>query len=104
MSLLGTPFIHQGWGRNLLQTRDNDPGFGIIKPSGSDPSVALLNGHRIYVKPPAGRKPQLYDFRLYPQAEASPINDDAEAQRMDNELKAYIQTAMTALVSRQTGI
>ncbi|HDS16895.1 MAG TPA: alkaline phosphatase family protein [Proteobacteria bacterium] len=104
LGLLEQPFAHQGWGRNLLQTAADDPGFAVIKPSGSDPSVALVRGEKIFVKPPAGRVPQLYDYQLYPEGRATPVSESETAEMMETDLNAYIQTAMQALISGRTGI
>ncbi len=46
MGLLQQPFQHQCWGRNLLHLNDNDPGFAVIKPSSSEPTVAMLKGKK----------------------------------------------------------
>ena len=54
VGLLGRPFVHQCWGRDLLSLPEDDPGVGVIKPSGSDATVALLQGDRITIKPPGG--------------------------------------------------
>ena len=42
---------HQCWGRDLLALDERDPGFGIIKPSGSDQTVAMIRGEQILVQP-----------------------------------------------------
>ncbi|HYQ72278.1 MAG TPA: LTA synthase family protein, partial [Gammaproteobacteria bacterium] len=66
VGLLGKPFVHQCWGRDLLSLPADDPGAGIIKPSGSDATVALLRGDRITIKPPDGRA-VTGRYTLYPQ-------------------------------------
>ena len=104
MGLLGKPFIHHSWGRNLLNVADHDPGFGIIKPSGSDPTVAILRGDLILIKPPNGHNPQLYQYKLYPHAQAEIYDNQACANEMETDLNAYIQAAMDALLTNRTGI
>ena len=104
MGLLGKPFLHHCWGRNLLNVADDDPGFGIIKPSGSDPTVAMLRGERILVKPPDGHNPQLYNFKLYPQPQAQVYNKQTCANEMETTLNAYVQTAMDALLTNRCGV
>ena len=42
---------HQCWGRDLLALDERDPGFGIIKPSGSDQTVAMIRGEQIRYSP-----------------------------------------------------
>ena len=104
MGLLGKPFTHNCWGRNLLNVVADDPGFGIIKPSGSDPTVAMLSGNRILVKPPDGHNPQLYNLKLYPQAVAELNNNQQETNEMTTKLNAYVQIAMDALLTNRCGI
>ena len=104
MGLLGKPFLHHCWGRNLLNIADNDPGFGIIKPSGSDPTIAMLRGDRILVSPPDGHNPQLYNYKLYPHATAQIYDNQACADEMRTTLNAYVQTAMDALLTNRCGV
>ncbi|MCD6186812.1 MAG: LTA synthase family protein [Desulfuromusa sp.] len=104
MGLLGKPFIHNCWGRNLLNVATDDPGFGIIKPSGNDPTVAMLNGNQILVKPPDGHNPQLYNFKLYPQAVTELNNNQQDTSEMTTMLNAYVQTAMDALLTNRCGV
>lgn len=104
MGLLGKPFLHHCWGRNLLNTVAEDPGFGIIKPSGSDPTVAMIRGDRILIHPPDGHNSQIYNYKLYPQPEAVIDNNKSATTEMESTLKAYIQTAMGALLSNHCGV
>ncbi len=104
MGLLGKPFLHHCWGRNLLNTAADDPGFGIIKPSGSDPTVAMLSGDRILIHLPDGHNSQLYHYQLYPQAEAEIYDNKPVTTDMESTLKAYVQTAMDALLTNRCGV
>ncbi|MCD6292498.1 MAG: sulfatase-like hydrolase/transferase [Deltaproteobacteria bacterium] len=104
MGLLNKPFTHHCWGRNLLNIAADDPGFGIIKPSGSDPTVAMLNGDRILVHPPDGHNSQLYRYQLYPRTQAEVVNNPACANEMETTLQAYVQTAMDALLTGHAGV
>ncbi len=104
MGLLGKPFLHHCWGRNLLKVANNDPGFGIIKPSSNDPTVAMLNGNRILIHPPDGHNSQLYRYQLYPQAQTETCDDQSAAKDMESTMKAYIQTAMDALLTNRCGV
>ncbi len=104
MGLLNQPFSHQCWGRNLLNLPDDDQGFGIIKPSSSDATVAMLRGDKILVKPPTGQESQLYDYSLYPTPEVA-INSDKHCHdEMSTMLHAYIQTAMNSLINDRCSI
>jgi phosphoglycerol transferase MdoB-like AlkP superfamily enzyme len=103
VSLLGKPFVHQCWGRDLLALPENDAGLGIIKPSGSDATVALLRGDRVVIKPPKA-KARSGSYSLYPnegyQLDEAADNDEKAAA----ELSAYIQVAMQALLANRTGL
>ncbi len=101
--LLGRPFIHQCWGRDLLSLPDDDPGFGIIKPSGSDHTVAHFRGNRIVIKPPHG-KPLAGHYQLYPEPSFTPDEQLPEKEQMLKDLKAYVSTAMRALLENRTGL
>jgi phosphoglycerol transferase MdoB-like AlkP superfamily enzyme len=104
MGLTGKPFVHQGWGRNLFNLANDDPGFGLIKPSGSDPTIALLQGDSILVQPPAGGTSRLYHYQLHPEATASPLDDPTRRHELNLNASAYIQTAMSSLLANQAGI
>ena len=103
VSLLGKPFVHQCWGRDLLSLPEDDPGVGIIKPSGSDATVALLQGDHITIKPPGGNATS-GSYSMYPQelyfADESLDADGKSAA----ELSAFIQVAMQALHANRTGL
>jgi len=103
VSLLGKPFMHQCWGRDLLALPENDPGLGIIKPSGSDHTVALLRGDRIVIKPPGG-KARSGSYSLYPNEAYQPDDAEHNDEKSAAELSAYIQVAMQALYANSTGL
>ncbi len=104
MGLLGKPFLHHCWGRNLLHLTDDDSGFGIIKPSSTEPTVAMLSGDRVLIHPPDGHHSQLYRYQLYPRAQAETCDNQPVAEDMESIMKAYIQTAMDALLTNRCGI
>jgi len=101
--LLGRPFVHQCWGRDLLDLPDSDPGFGVVKPSGSNHTIAWLEGDRILVKPANG-KPVAGRYRLYPTPEYRAEPGLAEKEELRKKLYAYIVTAMRALLENRTGV
>jgi phosphoglycerol transferase MdoB-like AlkP superfamily enzyme len=104
MGLLGKSFTHQCWGRDLFNLAPDDPGFGIIKPSGSDATAALLQGQQSLVHPPDGDNIKLYNYTLYPDATVQQLDDLSRQAEMTAWLGAYIQTAMGALLSEKLGI
>lgn len=97
VSQLGEPFEHQCWGRDLLALNADDPGFAVIKPSGSDATTALIAGGEILVRTPGGVA-HLYDYGLTPLT-ATPAPNDREAQRLTQTLTAYLSTATRALLT-----
>jgi phosphoglycerol transferase MdoB-like AlkP superfamily enzyme len=100
--LLDQPFVHQSWGRNLLALPEDDRGFGVIKPSGSDQRTALIKGEYVLTRTP-DEKFVLSTYQLYPHARAEAVDDETRTKEMTKELLAYIQTAMTSLYENTTG-
>jgi phosphoglycerol transferase MdoB-like AlkP superfamily enzyme len=103
LGLLGKPFIHQSWGRDILSLDPSDKGFGIIKPSGSDQTVAILRGDTILVKQP-GVDGRLGRYVLRPEPVYQAIDNLALKERMTKELLSYIETALYALHENQGGL
>ncbi|MGB5716561.1 MAG: sulfatase-like hydrolase/transferase, partial [Gammaproteobacteria bacterium] len=103
VGLLGEPFVHQCWGRNLLSLQDDDPGVGVIKPSGSDQTVALIRGDQLLVKPPGGKE-LLGRYALYPD-EFYHLEEDNELNKeLSAELAAFIQSALQSLRDNRSGV
>ena len=100
MGLLGEPFVHQCWGRDVLSLQD-DPGFGLIKPSGNDEIVGFIHDDRIVVKRPNSPS-QLYQYSVTPGA-ATQINDQEQNQSMEKTLSAFVQRATRSLLDNSTG-
>ena len=101
MGRLGGEVRHQCWGRDLLALDERDPGFGIIKPSGSDQTVAILRGDQVLVQP-KDLEPRLYRYRLGADAAAERIEDAARAAPMLRDLQAYLQVATGSLLGNTT--
>jgi phosphoglycerol transferase MdoB-like AlkP superfamily enzyme len=99
---LGGGFVHQCWGRDLLALPADDPGFAVIKPSGSDATTAILAGDEILVRSPAGVM-RLYEYRLAPELVAVPVARADEESRLARQLTGYVGTALRALASRGVG-
>jgi phosphoglycerol transferase MdoB-like AlkP superfamily enzyme len=103
VGLLGKPFVHQCWGRNLLSLQDGDPGVGVIKPSGSDQTVALIRGDQLLVKPPKGKE-QLGQYAFYPDEYYRQEQDDELNEELATDLAAFIQSALQSLRGNRTGV
>ena len=102
MGRLGGKLRHQCWGRDLLNLPADDTGFGVIKPSGSDQTVALIKGSRILVASKS-KEVKLYDYRLGPTMTAVVTHDDGVSGALKAELDAYIQTATRSLIDNTAG-
>lgn len=102
LALLGDSFINQSWGRDLLSLSTDDKGFAVIKPSGSDPSVAIIEGNDILVVQ-EDVVPTLWQFDMRNKTSQQVINDD-KVNDLKTRLFSYIQTAMIALKEGHTGI
>jgi len=103
VGLLGKPFVHQCWGRNLLSLEDDDPGVGVIKPSGSDQTVALIRGDQLLVKPPGGKE-LLGRYALYPDEFYRLEEDNELNEELSAELAAFIQSAIQSLRDNRSGV
>jgi phosphoglycerol transferase MdoB-like AlkP superfamily enzyme len=103
MGRLGETVRHQCWGRDLLSLPASDPGFAIIKPSGSDQTVAMLKGDEILILP-KGMLTSRYRYQLGAQPQATllpaPTQDDSQHQ----QLQAYLQTATNSLLGNTAGV
>ncbi|MAL92608.1 MAG: hypothetical protein CMK94_14200 [Pseudomonas sp.] len=102
MGRLGGEVRHQCWGRDLLALDERDPGFGIIKPSGSDQTVAMIRGEQILVQP-KDLEPRLYRYRLGADASAQRVADAASTAPMLRQLQAYLQVATASLLANSAG-
>ncbi len=102
MGLLGGSFDQHCWGRDLLSLPGDDPGRAVIKPSGTDFTVAIVEGEHILVQAPGGAA-QLYSYTINPHMTAQPDPDKVRAEQMRNLLGAYIQTATKALLDNKVG-
>lgn len=104
MGRLGGKVRHQCWGRDLLNLPAGDKGFAIIKPSGSDQTVAMVSGNDIFIRPNE-MAPKLYQYQLGADPVAKPIVDDEQqAQAMKNKLEAFIQMATQSLLENTAGV
>ena len=81
LARFGKPTQHQCWGRDLLGLPQGDPGVAVIKPSGSDQTVALVTGDHILVKP-RDRDAVLYRYHLGTQAGGEVLKGDASAPEL----------------------
>lgn len=102
MGRIGGEVRHQCWGRDLLSLAADDPGFGIIKPSGSDQTVALIRGDRVLVQPKE-QPARLYRYRLGREPDGERVASAADEPILLRQLHAYLQTATASLLGNRSG-
>lgn len=102
MARLGGEVRHQCWGRDLLAQPADSPGFGVIKPSGGDQTVALVSGDRVLVQP-RGLPAKLYRYRLGSDPASQPLAGAADEALLERELNAFLQTATASLLENTAG-
>jgi phosphoglycerol transferase MdoB-like AlkP superfamily enzyme len=103
MGRLGGHTTHQCWGRDLLNLPSDDPGIGVIKPSGGEQTVAIVNGDRILIQP-RNMPAKLYRYRFGSSPSAEPITEDGQTARLKNQLNAFLQTATDSLLNNTAGV
>ncbi|TRO23073.1 LTA synthase family protein [Ectopseudomonas mendocina] len=103
MGRLGGPVQQQCWGRDLLALDSTDPGIGVIKPSGSDQTVALVSGSNLLIQPRDGA-PRLYDYKLHENAGIQPTDNAALQDYLLSRLQAFLQVATQSLLSNTAGV
>lgn len=102
MARLGGTTRQQCWGRDLLSLPADDPGSGVIKPSGSDQTVAILSGHKILVQPrdlPA----RLYRYQLGASPGVELLHGDPQQPLLQRRLEAFLQVATRSLLHNTAG-
>lgn len=102
LGLLGSNAPHLAWGRNLLSVDPAEAGFAVVKPSGGNEEVALIEGDLLLMRSPK-EKPVLYRYSLdFPPVSAR-IDDPAKTRAMEHRLKAYVETGLLTLRERHVG-
>jgi phosphoglycerol transferase MdoB-like AlkP superfamily enzyme len=104
-ALLGLDDPHQAWGRNLFAPTLHDSGFAVVKPSGNEEVVALIEGDRILVRDPKN-PPRLYRYELNspPSAEDETVAQPQRLKEMERRLLAFVKTGILTLRNRQLGL
>jgi phosphoglycerol transferase MdoB-like AlkP superfamily enzyme len=106
LGLLGLDAPHQGWGRNLFDPGLEDEGFAVVKPSGGDDLVALIEGDYVLIREPRG-KTLLYccDFGFPPKIDLLPRESEPELRAaMLKRMQAYVETGLRVLRERHLGL
>lgn len=103
MGRLGGEVRHQCWGRDMLNLPQGDTGFGVIKPSGSEQTVAIVTADRILVLP-KGMEPKMYQYELGAKPTSAIIPDAPETAEMKKKLESFLQTATKSLLDNTAGV
>ncbi|MFZ5960322.1 LTA synthase family protein [Pseudomonas sp. QL9] len=103
MGRLGGETRQQCWGRDLLNLPAGDQGFGVIKPSGNEPVVAILNGGRILIKPKEGDI-RVYDYQVGANPQIKRVDDAPDRPELLHRLDSFIQTATKSLLDNTGGV
>ena len=103
MGRLGGETRQQCWGRDLLSLPADDPGFGVIKPSGSEQTVGIVTGDRILIEP-REMEPRLYRYTLGREFKAELLQDNGDVAKLRERLDSFIQTATKSLLDNTAGV
>ncbi|MGE8408839.1 MAG: LTA synthase family protein [Pseudomonas sp.] len=102
MGRLGGETRHQCWGRDLLNLPEGDQGVGMVKPSGSEQIVGLIQGDRVLIES-KDMSPRLYRYELGREFKAELIESPDQAEML-KKLEAFIQTATKSLLDNTAGV
>lgn len=103
MGRLGGEFRQQCWGRDLLTLPEGDKGSGVIKPSGSDQTVAIISGDHLLVQPkemPA----KVWQYTLGANPEAKVVTGSPDEAELKQKLESFLQTATKSLLDNTAGV
>ena len=103
MGRLGGEFRQQCWGRDLLTLPEGDKGSGVIKPSGSDQTVAIISDDHLLVQP-KDMPAKVWQYKLGANPEATVVTDTPEATELKKKLESFLQTATKSLLDNTAGV
>ena len=103
MGRLGGEFRQQCWGRDLLTLPKGDKGSGVIKPSGSDQTVAIFSDDYLLVQP-KDMPAKVWKYELGANPKATVVTDSPEAIELKKKLESFLQTATKSLLDNTAGV
>ncbi|MCV2222656.1 hypothetical protein PspCFBP13508_04980 [Pseudomonas sp. CFBP13508] len=105
MGRLGGEVRHQCWGRDLLNLPQGDTGFGVIKPSGSEQTTAIVTADQILVLPrDKDMGPKIWQYQLGANPHAEVVPDAPRTAELRLKLEAFLQTATKSLLDNTAGV
>ncbi|MGO2767424.1 LTA synthase family protein [Pseudomonas taetrolens] len=103
MGRLGGEFRQQCWGRDLLTLPEGDKGTGVIKPSGSDQTVAIISGDHMLVQP-KDMPGKVWQYNLGANAGAKVVTGSPAEAELKQKLESFLQTATKSLLDNTAGV
>ncbi|MFN3580802.1 MAG: LTA synthase family protein [Pseudomonas sp.] len=100
MGRLGGETRHQCWGRDLLNVPEGDEGRAVIKPSGGNQTVAIVQGDQILILP-KGQAPTQHVYQLGAIQTAERV--DTVDEKLLTQLRAFIQVASNSVLNNTAG-
>ncbi|MFJ2539107.1 MULTISPECIES: LTA synthase family protein [unclassified Pseudomonas] len=105
MGRLGGEVRHQCWGRDLLNLPEGDTGFGVIKPSGSEQTTAIVTADQVLVLPKEKEMaPKIYQYHLGANPGGEIIANAPRTAELKLKLEAFLQTATKSLMENTAGV
>jgi phosphoglycerol transferase MdoB-like AlkP superfamily enzyme len=96
---------HQCWGRDLLNLPQGDSGFGVIKPSGTEQTTAIISDDQILVMPKEKEMaPKMYRYELGANPHAEIVPDAPRTAELKLKLESFLQTATKSLLDNTAGV
>jgi len=80
-----------------------DKGSGVIKPSGSDQTVAIISDDHLLVQP-KDMPAKVWQYTLGANPEAKVVNDSAHEAELKQKLESFLQTATKSLLDNTAGV
>lgn len=103
MGRLGGETRHQCWGRDLLNLPAGDKGFAVIKPSGGEQVVAIVEGNRILIEP-VDMPAKVLNYTLGATPGAELVENAPDAEALKRKLDSFLQTATKSLLDNTAGV
>ncbi len=104
LGLLNIRAINQAWGRDLFRPCNEPAGWAVIKPSGGNPTVAMIDGGEFLVEAP-GLRPVLYDFSLYPwKVNQLTLQGRSRPSILKRRLESYVEVGIRTLKAHRAGV
>jgi arylsulfatase A-like enzyme len=103
LGLLEVRSAGQPWGRDLFRLDARDSGWAVIKPAGTSQKAAFIHDNYLVILKPEF-SPELYKFELNPWRAVKTSGQSDMASSLSRSASAYLQTALTALLTKHAGI